>query len=44
MRALRELRYQGWINVEQDFTATTPGASCRASLDYVHKVLSPIYA
>jgi inosose dehydratase len=44
MRALRELRYEGWINVEQDFTATTPGESCRASLEYVRKVLSPIYA
>ena len=43
MRALRDLRYQGWINVEQDFTATTPGESCRASLEYVRNVLSPIY-
>jgi len=43
MRALRDLRYQGWINVEQDFTATTPGKSCRASLEYVRNVISPIY-
>jgi inosose dehydratase len=43
MRALGELRYQGWINVEQDFTATTPGESCRASMGYVGDVLSKIY-
>jgi inosose dehydratase len=41
MRALRDVRYQGWINVEQDFTATTPGESCRASLEYVRNVLAP---
>jgi inosose dehydratase len=43
MRALKDFGYRGWINVEQDFTATTPGESCRASLEYVHNVLSPIY-
>jgi inosose dehydratase len=43
MRALKELGYRGWINVEQDFTATTPGESCRASLEYVRNALSPIY-
>lgn len=44
MRALRDLRYQGWINVEQDFTSTSPGASCRASMAYVRDVLRPIYS
>ena len=44
MRALKDLRYQGWINVEQDFTATTPGESCRASMNYVKNVLGPIYS
>jgi inosose dehydratase len=43
MRALKDLRYEGWINVEQDFTATTPGESCRASMRYVRDALSPIY-
>jgi inosose dehydratase len=43
MRALKELRYEGWTNVEQDFTTTTPGDSCRTSMDYVRNVLSPIY-
>jgi inosose dehydratase len=43
MRALRDLGYQGWINVEQDFTATTPGDSCRASMKYVRDALTPIY-
>ncbi len=44
MGALRDLGYQGWINVEQDFTATTPTDSCRASLAYVRDVLMPIYS
>ncbi len=43
MRALKALGYQGWINVEQDFTATSPGESCRASMGYVKDVLSRIY-
>jgi len=44
MRVLKDLKYTGWINVEQDFTATSPGESCRASMGYVQRVLSPIYA
>ena len=43
MRALRDLGYQGWIDVEQDFTGTTPSVSCRASMRYVKDVLVPIY-
>jgi sugar phosphate isomerase/epimerase len=43
MRALRDLGYAGWVNVEQDFTATTPGESCRASMAYVRSTLAPIY-
>ena len=42
MGALKRLRYTGWIDVEQDFTATTPRESCRTSLAYAHDVLSKI--
>ena len=44
MRVLKELGYQGWINVEQDFTAMTPGESCRTSMRYVRDVLGKIYS
>jgi sugar phosphate isomerase/epimerase len=43
MRVLRDLGYEGWINVEQDFTATTPAESCRTSMRYVRDALKPIY-
>jgi inosose dehydratase len=39
MRALRAHGYRGWINVEQDFTSSTPTESCRASFAYVRDVL-----
>jgi len=44
MRVLKDLKYTGWINVEQDFTATSPRESCRASMGCVQRVLSPLYA
>jgi inosose dehydratase len=43
MRALKDIGYRGWINVEQDFTATSPSSSCAASMKYVRDVLAPIY-
>jgi sugar phosphate isomerase/epimerase len=43
MRVLKDLGYRGWVNVEQDFTATTPADSCRASMTYVRDALKPIY-
>jgi sugar phosphate isomerase/epimerase len=42
MRALKALKYTGWIDVEQDFTSTTPRESCRTSMGYVHGVLNRI--
>lgn len=39
MRTLAEVGYRGWINVEQDVTATTPRDSLRTSLRYVREVL-----
>lgn len=43
MRLLKEIRFQGWINVEQDATILTPQESCRISMEYVKRVLKPIY-
>lgn len=43
MRLLKEIRFQGWINVEQDATTLTPQESCRISMQYVTQVLKPIY-
>jgi inosose dehydratase len=43
MRLLKEIRYQGWINIEQDATTLTPRDSARISMEYVNKVLKPIY-
>lgn len=44
MRVLKEIRYQGWINVEQDFTALTPKESCEISMGYVNQKLKLIYS
>ena len=39
MRALKAHGYRGWINVEQDFTWTTPTGSCKTSFAYVRDAL-----
>jgi sugar phosphate isomerase/epimerase len=44
MRRLKALKYTGWIDVEQDFTSTTPRESCKTSMEYAHGVLSKVYA
>lgn len=44
MRLLKEIRFRGWVNVEQDSTTLTPKDSCRISMEYVNKVLKPIYS
>jgi len=43
MRLLKEIRFSGWVNIEQDATRLTPRESCRISMDYVNHVLKPIY-
>ncbi|MFN0120528.1 MAG: sugar phosphate isomerase/epimerase family protein [Blastocatellia bacterium] len=43
MRLLKNMRWQGWINIEQDATTLTPADSCRISMEYVNKTLKPIY-
>ncbi len=42
MRKLKALNYAGWVDVEQDFTSTTPRESCKTSMEYVHNVLAKI--
>jgi inosose dehydratase len=39
MRALKSRGYSGWIDVEQDFTTSTPTESCRTSFAYIREVL-----
>ncbi|MBL8208744.1 MAG: TIM barrel protein [Blastocatellia bacterium] len=43
MKLLKEIRFTGWINIEQDTTTLTPQESCRISMEYVNKMLKPIY-
>jgi inosose dehydratase len=42
MRALKTLTYSGWIDVEQDFTSTTPRESCKTSMAYALSVLNKV--
>ena len=44
MRALKALGFTGWIDVEQDFTSSTPGESIRTSFAFVRAVLGKVYA
>jgi inosose dehydratase len=43
MKLLKEIRFTGWVNIEQDSTTLTPQESCRISMEYVNKMLKPIY-
>ncbi len=43
MRLLKEIRFSGWVNIEQDATTLTPRESSRVSMEYVNKTLKPIY-
>ena len=42
-KLLKEIRFTGWIKIEQDTTMLTPNESCRISMEYVTKTLKPIY-
>jgi len=42
MRFLKQINYNGWLNVEQDRTALTPRESAAKSMDYLNKKLKPI--
>lgn len=41
---LKEASFSGWLNVEQDYTFTTPAASAAVSAEYIHNTLKPIYS
>ncbi len=43
MRLLKQLRFKGWINIEQDATILSPQESSRISMEYVNRKLKPIY-
>jgi inosose dehydratase len=41
---LKEIKFSGWLNVEQDYTVTTPAESAAVSAKYIHSTLQPIYS
>ncbi len=43
MRLLLEIKYKGWINVEQDATELAPRASAEKSMKFINNMLKPIY-
>jgi inosose dehydratase len=43
MKLLREIRFEGWINVEQDRSELPPHEASRLSMAYVKRALRPIY-
>lgn len=43
MTFLKEIRFKGWINQEQDTTRLNPLASAKQSMDYINKKLKVIY-
>lgn len=43
MRLLKEIKFKGWINQEQDTTRLTPRESAAQSMDYINKKLKVIY-
>jgi inosose dehydratase len=44
IKILKAVKYTGWLNVEQDYTTTTPLESATVSANYIHKVLKPVYS
>ncbi|WP_344980615.1 sugar phosphate isomerase/epimerase family protein [Compostibacter hankyongensis] len=43
MRLLKEIKFRGWINQEQDSTRLTPRESATQSIAYINAKLKPIY-
>lgn len=43
MKILKEAKYTGWLNVEQDHTFMTPTESATESMNYIDTKLKPIY-
>ena len=44
MRLLKEIRFSGWVNIEQDASTLTPRDSSRISMEYVNNTLKSIYS
>ncbi|MDR2474102.1 MAG: sugar phosphate isomerase/epimerase [Tannerella sp.] len=42
MKILKNVSFKGWLNVEQDYTTTTPLESATVSAGYIHNVLKKI--
>jgi len=43
MTFLKEIKFSGWLNVEQDTTELTPSESAKLSMNYINTKLKPIY-
>jgi inosose dehydratase len=43
LKILKEIKFSGWLNVEQDYTFTTPAESAGISANYIREKLKPIY-
>lgn len=43
MKILKEIKYSGWLNVEQDHTFITPFESAKESMNFITTTLKPIY-
>ena len=43
MRILKDIRYEGWLNVEQDYTTLTPSESAKESMNYINQSMKPVY-
>lgn len=43
MGILKEIKYKGWLNVEQDFTPMTPNESATQSMNYINSKLKPLF-
>jgi inosose dehydratase len=41
---LKEIKFSGWLNVEQDYTVTTPAESAAVSAKYIHSTLKRVYS
>jgi inosose dehydratase len=44
LNLLKEIGFKGWLNVEQDYTVTTPAESAAVSANYIHTVLKAVYS
>ena len=43
MKILKEIKFKGWLNVEQDYTTLNPLESATISMKYINGTMKPIY-